>query len=154
MTPLPPGATIGILGGGQLGRMLALAAARIGFDVHIFAPEADGPAERVSARATIAPYDDLEAVARFAAACDVVTYEFENVPLPTAQEAAKHAPLRPGLRALEISQDRVSEKEFANSIGAETVVSDLTYDLRGGEPDFLDKMIATTFATIDRKSVV
>jgi len=122
MTPLPPGATIGILGGGQLGRMLALAAARIGFDVHIFAPEADGPAERVSARATIAPYDDLEAVARFAAACDVVTYEFENVPLPTAQEAAKHAPLRPGLRALEISQDRVSEKEFANSIGAETVL--------------------------------
>lgn len=122
MTPLLTGATIGILGGGQLGRMLALAAARLGFDVHIFAPEADGPAERVAARATNAPFDDLDAIARFAGACDVVTYEFENVPLASAEEAAKHAPLRPGLKALRISQDRVLEKEFANGIGAETVM--------------------------------
>lgn len=122
MTPLPPGSTIGVLGGGQLGRMLALAAARRGFDAHIYSPEADGPAERVAARATIAPYQDEAAVAAFAASCDVVTYEFENVPLIAAETAAKHAPLRPGLTPLEISQDRVAEKEFANRLGVETVL--------------------------------
>ena len=78
---LAPGATIGILGGGQLGRMTALAAARLGYRCHVFAPEPDGPAVQVTDRATIAPYDDPAALARFAGAVDVVTIEFENLPL-------------------------------------------------------------------------
>jgi 5-(carboxyamino)imidazole ribonucleotide synthase len=119
--PLPPGSTVGILGGGQLGRMLALAAAELGFDAHIFTPETESPAARVAAAATVAPYTDLRAVAAFAAACDVVTYEFENVPLETAREAAAHAPLRPSLVALEVAQDRLAEKTAARDLGIETV---------------------------------
>lgn len=117
---LKPGARIGILGGGQLGRMLAQAAARLGLDVHVFTPEENSPAARVSAACTIAPYDDFAAVARFAESVDVVTYEFENVPLETARKAGERAPLRPGLRALEVCQDRVTEKRFVNDAGIET----------------------------------
>ncbi|MGP1275094.1 MAG: 5-(carboxyamino)imidazole ribonucleotide synthase [Caulobacterales bacterium] len=117
---LKPGARIGILGGGQLGRMLALDAARLGFDCVIFTPEDDSPAGRVAAACEIAPYEDLEAVARFAASVDVVTYEFENVPVETAQAAGRHAPLRPGVKALEVCQDRVTEKSFVNEAGIET----------------------------------
>lgn len=117
---LKPGARLGILGGGQLGRMLSMDAARLGFDVHIFTPEENSPAARVSAACTIAPYDDLDAVARFAAGVDVVTYEFENVPVETARKAGEHAPLRPGVRALEVCQDRVTEKRFVNDAGIET----------------------------------
>lgn len=117
---LKPGARIGILGGGQLGRMLALDAARLGFDVHIFTPEDNSPAARVAAACTVAPYDDVDAVARFAAGVDVVTYEFENVPVETAKAAAQHAPLRPGVKALEVCQDRVTEKRFVNDAGIET----------------------------------
>ncbi|MEO0882323.1 MAG: 5-(carboxyamino)imidazole ribonucleotide synthase [Pseudomonadota bacterium] len=122
MTPLSPGARIGILGGGQLGRLLALEAARLGFDVHIFCPEQDSPAARVSARTTNADYQDHGALRRFAEACDVVTYEFENVPVDSVHviEAAGTR-VRPGAKSLEVSQDRVVEKTFLNEIGIPTV---------------------------------
>lgn len=119
---LQPGARIGILGGGQLGRMLAMSAARLGFDVHIFTPEENSPAGRVAAAATIAPYEDLDAVARFAARVDVITYEFENVPVETARRAGEFAPLRPGVKALDVCQDRVAEKSFVNAAGAQTTL--------------------------------
>ena len=118
---LSPCARIGVLGGGQLGRMLAMAGARLGLDVVIFDPDADCPASRVAAETVTAPYEDLDAVARFAAGVDAVTYEFENVPVATASEAARHAPLRPGVKALEVAQDRVTEKTFLNDHGAPTV---------------------------------
>jgi 5-(carboxyamino)imidazole ribonucleotide synthase len=118
---LKPGAVIGILGGGQLGRMLALAGARLGFDIAIFEPEADCPAGRVAAHTVTAPYEDLDAVAAFARSVDAVTYEFENVPVASAVEAARHAPLRPGTKALEIAQDRLTEKTFLNEHAARTV---------------------------------
>ena len=118
---LPPGSTIGILGGGQLGRMLALAAARLGFDVHIYTDEADSPASRVSAKATVAKYEDETALRAFAAAVDVVTVEFENVPALTADILADAgAIVRPGPRALATAQDRVLEKTFLNAAGVAT----------------------------------
>lgn len=118
---LEPGATIGILGGGQLGRMLAQAANRLGFDVHVFTPEQGSPAERVSANTVIADYDDLDAVRAFARVCDVVTYEFENVPVETARAAASVSSLCPGVAALEVAQDRLTEKTFIRDKGARTV---------------------------------
>ncbi len=115
---LPAGATIGILGGGQLGRMLAGAAARLGFDVAIYAPETDSPAARVAARSVTAPWSDRAALAQFARGCDVVTLEFENVPVAAAEAVrATGTPLRPGPRALEVAQDRVSEKAFLSGLG-------------------------------------
>ncbi|MEM6535048.1 MAG: 5-(carboxyamino)imidazole ribonucleotide synthase [Pseudomonadota bacterium] len=121
MTALQIGATIGILGGGQLGRMLSQAAARLGFDVHIYCPEADCPAARVSARHMAADYDDAGALARFAEACDVITYEFENVPVATIEVLqAQGALVRPGATSLNVSQDRVDEKSFLNACGIET----------------------------------
>ena len=101
---LQPGARIGILGGGQLGRMLAMAAARLGFDAVIYTPDEDSPASRVAAETVLAPYEDLEAVRRFARSVDVVTYEFENVPVETAHAAAGEAPVRPDPKALEVAQ--------------------------------------------------
>lgn len=121
MSALKPADRIGILGGGQLGRMLALAAARLGLDVVIYDPEADCPASRVAAEHVCAPYEDLEAVARFARSVAAVTFEFENVPVDSAREAARHAPLRPGAQALETAQDRLTEKTFLNAHGAQTV---------------------------------
>lgn len=117
---LPPGATIGILGGGQLGRMLALAAARLGFRCHIFEPGADCPAGQVSAACTTAPYSDEAALAAFAAAVDVVTYEFENIPTEALDIIERAAPIRPGRVALATSQDRLVEKEFLTSLGLQT----------------------------------
>ena len=110
--PLPPGSVIGILGGGQLGRMLALAAARLGMKTHIYCPDPQSPAFDVTPRRTVAAYEDETALAAFAAAVDVVTYEFENVPLPTAEFLARLKPLRPGAKALGIAQDRLAEKTF------------------------------------------
>ena len=122
MTPLIPGATIGILGGGQLGRLLALAAGQLGFDVHIYCPEENCPAARVAAKATVAAYDDAKALAGFAAQCDVVTYEFENVPAQTVIEIERAGTkVHPGAKALEKSQDRLTEKTFLNEIGIPTV---------------------------------
>ncbi len=121
MTALPIGATIGILGGGQLGRMLAQAAADLGFDVHIYCPEEDSPAARVSARHWHAEYDDLDALKAFARACDVVTLEFENIPAGAAEAIAKAGtPLRPGETSLAVSQDRVEEKRYLNALGIKT----------------------------------
>ena len=115
--PLPPGATIGILGGGQLGRMSAMAAARLGYRCHIFAPEADSPGMQVSAAATLAAYDDVQALHRFADAVDAVTFEFENVPAATLAALEGRVPCRPGLRALSVCQDRVAEKRFLAEAG-------------------------------------
>jgi 5-(carboxyamino)imidazole ribonucleotide synthase len=127
--PLPPGSTIGILGGGQLGRMLAIAAARLGVRTHIYEPEPDPPAGHVAAAVTTARYDDLAALARFAGGVDVVTFEFENVPANAAETLMAHAPVRPHPRALAVSQDRAAEKTFLNGIGIATApwraVSDL-----------------------------
>ncbi len=118
---LSPCARIGILGGGQLGRMLATAGARLGLDVVIFDPQQACPASRVAAETITAPYEDLDAIARFAQSVDAVTYEFENVPVEAAREAARHAPLRPGVKALDVAQDRITEKTFLNENGAPTV---------------------------------
>ena len=106
------GSTIGILGGGQLGRMLALAAARLGMKTHIYCPDAASPAFDVTPNKTVAAYDDEVALAAFAAAVDVVTYEFENVPARTAEFLNGLKPLRPGANALAVSQDRLAEKAF------------------------------------------
>jgi 5-(carboxyamino)imidazole ribonucleotide synthase len=117
---ISPGAVIGILGGGQLGRMVALAAARLGYRCHIFCPEPDSPAAQVTASATSAAYDDVVALARFADAVDIVTFEFENVPVETAEFLAVRKPVRPGPDILRISQDRLREKEFLKSMGEAT----------------------------------
>jgi 5-(carboxyamino)imidazole ribonucleotide synthase len=115
--PLPPGAVIGILGGGQLGRMSALAAARLGYACHVYAPEDDSPGMQVAAHRTVAPYEDRAALARFAAAVSVVTFEFENVPAAALEALAGLVPCRPGLAALATCQDRVAEKAFLGRIG-------------------------------------
>jgi 5-(carboxyamino)imidazole ribonucleotide synthase len=112
LSPLPQGSTIGILGGGQLGRMLALAGARLGMKTHIYCPDPDSPAFDVTPRKTVAAYDDEAALAEFAAAVDVITYEFENVPAKTAAFLANLKPLRPGANALAVAQDRLAEKAF------------------------------------------
>ena len=114
--PLPPGSTIGILGGGQLGRMLAMAAARLGFKCSIYSDHR-GPAFDVADATVVGKFENLDAIARFAATVDVVTYEFENVPLPTAAAAARAKPVRPGPRALEVAQDRLAEKAFIAGLG-------------------------------------
>ena len=114
---IAPGSTIGILGGGQLGRMLALAAANMGYRVHVFAPEAELPAGDVAAWVTRAAYDDTAALDAFAAAVDVVTYEFENVPVAAVERLAARVPVRPGVRALEVAQDRLAEKAFITGLG-------------------------------------
>ncbi|WP_122522037.1 5-(carboxyamino)imidazole ribonucleotide synthase [Pannonibacter phragmitetus] len=114
---LKPGSTIGILGGGQLGRMLALAGASLGLKSHIYCPEAGSPAFEVAAARTQAAYEDSAALEAFARSVDVVTYEFENVPGPTAAHLASFVPVRPGPRALAVSQDRLSEKDFLSGAG-------------------------------------
>ena len=115
--PLRTGACIGVLGGGQLGRMLALAAARLGLRTHVFEPGADPCAAQVSERTVRAGYDDAAALRDFAAQVDVVTYEFENVPLAALDELAGIVPVRPGRRALEAAQDRIAEKDFLSGLG-------------------------------------
>lgn len=119
MSAIPPGSTIGILGSGQLGRMLAIAAAQLGYRCHIYAPES-GPACDVAAAFTAGAYDRADLIAQFAAQCDVVTYEFENVPVEPLRTIADVVPLRPGLRALEVAQDRATEKRFACTHGGRT----------------------------------
>jgi 5-(carboxyamino)imidazole ribonucleotide synthase len=117
---LEPGATIGILGAGQLGRMLALAGARLGLKSHIYAPDAGEPAFDVAASGTVAAYEDEAALARFAETVDVITYEFENIPAATAAFLAKVRPVYPGPLALEKTQDRLIEKRFLNDLGVAT----------------------------------
>ncbi len=117
---LNPGTTIGILGGGQLGRMTAMAAARLGYRVHVFALEPDSPAAQVSAGETVADWDDEAALARFAGGIDVATFEFENIPAAAVRNVAALKPVMPRPEILEIAQDRLREKDFLNAIGVAT----------------------------------
>ncbi|MBL8669164.1 MAG: 5-(carboxyamino)imidazole ribonucleotide synthase [Alphaproteobacteria bacterium] len=117
---LAPGSTIGILGGGQLGRMTALAAANLGYRCHVLTPERDSPAAQVAAAATVADYRDEAALDRFAASCQVVTFEFENVPFEAAARLASRVPVRPRPEILRVTQDRVAEKSFVNGCGIAT----------------------------------
>lgn len=117
--PLPLGSTVGILGGGQLGRMLSVAAARLGLRTHIFEP-GPAPAADVAHALTTAPYEDHDALVAFAKAVDVITYEFENVPTSALDILEAHCPIRPGREALRISQDRLIEKGFLNDLGLAT----------------------------------
>lgn len=117
MTPVLPGATVGVLGSGQLGRMFAIAARRMGYRVHTFSPDADTPTGQVADLEVIAAYDDLDAVGRFAGGVSVVTFEFENVPAATAQAAAEHAPVRPKGGVLHTTQHRIREKTFLRNAG-------------------------------------
>jgi len=112
-----PGAVLGIIGGGQLARMIALAAADLGIRSHIFAPEPENPAFDVAAAHTVGAYEDEAALARFAEAVDLVTYEFENVPAATAAFLSQRKPLHPGARALAVTQDRLTEKSFVAELG-------------------------------------
>lgn len=120
MTPIPPGSTIGIVGGGQLGRMIAIAAAQLGYRSHIYAPEASGPAADVSARWTQADYEDGAALERFAQDVDVITYEFENVPAGAVSLLAGLGHVQPNAEALRVAQDRLLEKGFVAGLGGRT----------------------------------
>lgn len=118
--PLPQGSTIGIIGGGQLGRMLSVAASRLGLKSHIFEPGANPPAGQVADQVTTAAYDDADALKRFAEAVDVITYEFENIPTEALDILSAIRPIHPGREALRVSQDRLTEKTFLNDLGLQT----------------------------------
>ncbi|AQS48380.1 5-(carboxyamino)imidazole ribonucleotide synthase [Thioclava nitratireducens] len=118
--PLPYGSVIGILGGGQLGRMLSVAASRLGYKTHIFEPGANPPAGDVAHAVTTAPYEDEAALRAFAEAVDVITYEFENVPTSALDLLESLKPIRPSRKALAVSQDRLVEKAFLNDLGLAT----------------------------------
>ncbi len=118
--PLPVGATVGILGGGQLGRMLSVAAARLGLKTHIFEPGAGAPAGDVAHRVTTASYDDKAALTAFGQSVDVITYEFENIPTSALDLLETLAPIYPGRQALATSQDRLVEKQFLQDLGLQT----------------------------------
>ena len=118
--PLPPGSTIGILGGGQLGRMTAMAAARLGYPCIVYAPDEDPVAAQVCAGHVRGAYEDAEALTRFAAQVDVVTYEFENVPEAAVLECEKLKPVRPGVKPIHFAQHRLREKDFLRKLGIGT----------------------------------
>ncbi|WP_323780304.1 5-(carboxyamino)imidazole ribonucleotide synthase [Thalassovita sp.] len=118
--PLQTGATIGILGGGQLGRMLSVAASRLGFKTHIYEPGTNPPAGDVAHRVTTASYEDEAALTAFAETVDVITYEFENIPTSALDILEKIRPIRPSRRALAVSQDRLIEKAFLSEQGLQT----------------------------------
>ena len=137
-TPLPLGSTIGILGGGQLGRMLSVAASRLGYKTHIFEPGANPPAGHVADLVTTAAYEDEAALAAFAQSVDMITYEFENIPTSALDILEGHRPIRPGREALRVSQDRITEKDFLSGLGLKTApyaqvdsVEDLTAAIGG-----------------------
>jgi len=129
--PIAPGATIGILGGGQLGRMLAIAAANLGYRTHVYAPDAGSPAAEVAHRFTQGRYDDAKALAAFLAAVDVATFEFENVDLTGLDAIEAPVPIRPPLAALALAQDRVAEKDFVNALGGRTAPYAVVDDREG-----------------------
>ncbi|MCA0271721.1 MAG: 5-(carboxyamino)imidazole ribonucleotide synthase [Proteobacteria bacterium] len=118
--PLPQGSVIGILGGGQLGRMLSVAASRLGYRTHVYEPAANPPAGHVADRVTTAPYEDAAALAAFAASVDVITYEFENIPAAALDLIEASRPIHPNRRALAVSQDRILEKDFLTGLGLTT----------------------------------
>nr|WP_299500986.1 5-(carboxyamino)imidazole ribonucleotide synthase [uncultured Rhizobium sp.] len=131
--------TIGIIGGGQLGRMLAMAAARLNYRTIILEPQADSPAAQVANAQITAAYDDPQALAELAKLCDVVTYEFENVPVTAVERLAASVPVYPPAKALEVAQDRVTEKRFLNASGIETArfhAIDSQSDLEAALADF------------------
>ena len=131
--PIVPGDTIGILGGGQLARMLVVAAAQLGLKTHVFAPAGDNPAFAVATARTVADYTDAAALAAFARAVAVVTYEFENVPAAALAAILPHCPVRPNGEALAVTQDRLTEKSFLRDLGLPTapfVTVDNADDLR------------------------
>jgi 5-(carboxyamino)imidazole ribonucleotide synthase len=139
--------TIGIIGGGQLGRMLAMAAARLNFRTIILEPQVDCPAAQVANSQIVAAYDDPAALERLAAECDVVTYEFENVPVDAAERLSRSLPVFPPPKALEVSQDRVTEKQFLNGCGIETArfhAIDSQADLEQALADFSGKGVLKT----------
>ena len=115
--PLPQGAKIGILGGGQLGRMLSVAASRLGFTTHIFEPGANPPAGQVAHKITTASYEDTKALQTFAQSVDVITYEFENIPTSALDVLEKICTIHPGRKSLAVSQDRLIEKKFLTGLG-------------------------------------
>jgi len=117
MSALAPGATIGILGGGQLGRMLSVAASRLGFKTCIFEPGGDCPASHVANFHFKKGYDDEAALRQFGEACDVITYEFENIPTSALDILEAIKPIHPNRRALAVSQDRIAEKDFLTGLG-------------------------------------
>ena len=138
LVKLKPGDTIGILGGGQLGRMLAMSAARLGLRCQVFSPDPDSPAFDVVQHATCAEYADVEALELFANDVDVVTYEFENVPAATAMVLAARRPVLPAYKILETTQDRLIEKDFVSKLGI-------------GTADYADvSSVATLRAAIER----
>ena len=129
---LPPGSVIGILGGGQLGRMLSVAAARLGYCTHIYEPAANPPAADVAHKVTTASYDDLAALEAFARSVAIATYEFENIPTSALDAIEAHCPIHPNRRALSVSQDRLIEKAFLRDLGLQTApfaAVDDTHDL-------------------------
>ena len=109
-TQFPPGATIGMLGSGQLGKMFGLAARSLGYNFHVYSPDANSPTEQIGDRAFVGQYNDLAKIAAFAKSVDIITLEFENIPLQTLTECAKHAPVAPNPQILEIAQNRLKEK--------------------------------------------
>ena len=119
MKTLPPGSTIGILGGGQLGRMLASAAAQLGYRTHVLAPDRESVAAQTASSLTRADYHNRIVLKDFAAACDVVTYEFENIDVAPVEWLADHVPVHPGPQALRVSQERVAEKRFVEGLGGQ-----------------------------------
>ena len=119
-TPLATGATIGIIGGGQLGRMLSVAASRLGFKSHIFEPGSNPPAGQVAEKVTTAGYDDEAALRAFAESVDVITYEFENIPTEALDIVEAIRPVHPRREALRVSQDRLTEKAFLSELGLQT----------------------------------
>ena len=147
--PVLPGTTLGVLGAGQLGRMFAIAARRLGYRVHVLSPDDDTPTGQVADREIRAAYDDLDAVAAFAKSVSVVTFEFENVPAATAETAAKHAPVRPGGHVLHITQHRVREKSMLAKAGLPVTpfrpVNTLE-ELRAGLADFGTPAVLKTAA--------
>ena len=117
---LKPGSRIGILGGGQLGKMLAVAASRLGLTSHIFDPNENSPASQVAFKTSTASYEDKRALINFANSVDIITYEFENIPTSALDVLEKIVPIRPGREALRVSQDRIIEKDFLSRIGLKT----------------------------------
>lgn len=115
--PLAPGATIGILGGGQLGRMIAAAAAQLGYRTHVLAPDRESVAAQTASSLTRADYHNKVVLADFAAQCDVVTYEFENIAVEPVEWLAQHVPVHPSPRSLAVAQDRIAEKRFVEEVG-------------------------------------
>lgn len=155
MNALKPGSTIGIIGGGQLGRMLAMAAAQLGYRCHIYAPESNSVAAEVAARFTCAPYGDAASLAAFADTVDVVTYEFENLPVSALAPLAERLPVHPGFASLETAQDRLAEKSFMRDLGVRTApwraVSDQA-DLEAAAAEIgLPAILKTRFLGYDGK---